>query len=89
MDVLIVGGARALTLLRAGSHSCAAGTNHAVCAYPWWVHTATWGGQTAKQNGAGFAQACARDAEDTRRCVDGRRGVRAPLATGGPRAIDV
>ena len=59
------------------------------CAYPWWVHTATWGGQTAKQNGAGFAQACARDAEDTRRCVDGRRGVRAPLATGGPRAMDV
>ena len=27
MDVLIVGGARALTLLRAGSHSCAAGTD--------------------------------------------------------------
>ena len=23
-------------------------------AYPWWVHTATWGGKTAKQNGAGL-----------------------------------
>jgi hypothetical protein len=30
-DVWMVGGGRALTSLRAGSHSCAAGTNHAAC----------------------------------------------------------
>ena len=59
------------------------------CACPWWVHTATWGEQTAKQNGTGFGQACAQDAGDARRRVDGRRGVRAPLDKGGPRAMDV